>query len=181
MFIEGRRKKNGPGRTCAALLLYIILMRDEAVLLSDLEKILPVTERTLFRYLNDLRRLLPEEHLCLTDRDGRKTIYSDTLSFWDHSLYPPAASSCPKDAQLTHLARLIELWRLLEKKIPYFYRMWMEDSYEDEEEEEDFPSASQIMIWAKEAGLPPVSRRTMQRDIKEIRLAMNLYAEIGYM
>ena len=157
MNIPGRRKKDGPGKTVIQLFLYYLLYTEDAFLCKKVQKRFQLSERTLFRYMEDLKVLFPEQRFRFSGKGERTefTVY--------YELYGESPISIPEKPHLNHLSRLIRLDLLLD-----------EDFYD---EEEDPMSASEVRALAEKDGLIYPSLRMLQRDLKTLREAYALFTD----
>ena len=160
MDIPGRRKKDGPGKTVIEMYLYLVLERNQAFLCEEICRLFRLSERTLFRYMKELKTLCPDADIHSSGRVGRKEFILDG---W---LDQESVQSFPEDPHLGHLARLLFLYHLVSENAPSFF-------YPDEFDEPVF--ASDLTETIKKAGFPALSLRTLQRDLKEICDALDLY------
>ncbi len=160
MNIPGRRKKDGPGKTVLELYLYLLLERYQSFLCKDITNSFRLSERTVFRYIKELNTVCPDAEIQCSGREGRKEFIAQG---W---LYDPEPACFPDDQHLTRLSRLICLYSLVNDKASEFF-------YPDEYDE-PFP-ASDLTGIIKKAGLPEFSLRTLQRDLKEICEALDLF------
>lgn len=161
MEIPGRRKKDGPSKTVMELFLYFLLYREEAFLCENVMEMLHVSERTLFRYVSDIREIFSESEIHHSGREGRSEFCTEGL------IDSVELSIFPRGSHLNHLTRLIRLSQLLEEKEPWFF---------EEEDDDDEPvAAAHYKELAEKARMRKYTLRTMQRDLREIREASGLY------
>ena len=151
MNIPGRRKKDSPGKTVLELYLYLLLERYQSFLCEEITNSLRLSERTVFRYVRELKAVCPDAEIHCSGREGR-----------------PEYAFFPEDPHLTRLSRLICLYNLVNDKAPEFF-------YPDEDDE--LLSVSDLTDIIKKAGLSEFSLRTLQRDLKEICEALDLFDE----
>lgn len=161
MKIPGRRKKDGPSKTVLEIYLYLLLERDQSFLCEEITRSFRLTERTVFRYVKDLNAVCADADIHSTGREGRKEFIAEG---W----LEPELTEFPEDPHLTRLSRLLCLYRLVyDQAEEFFYR----DEYSD------YISAADLTGIIKKAGLPEFSLRTLQRDLKEICDALDLFDE----
>ena len=162
MNIPGRRKKDGPNKTVIELYLYLLLERYQSFLCKEITDSFRLSERTLFRYIKELKAVLQDDEIHCSGREGRKEF---TVYGW---LEDPELTVFPDDPHLTRLSRLICLYQLVcDQEEEFFYP----------EEGNDTISASDLTGIIKKAGFPEFSLRTLQRDLKEICDALDLFDE----
>ena len=162
MDIPGRRKKDGPSKTVLELYLYLLLERFDSFLCEEITLHFRLSERTVFRYVKELNAVFPDAEIRCSGREGRKEF---VVKNW---LESPNPVSFPEDPHLTRLSRLICLYYLVNDKAQEFF-------YPDEYDEP--LSSSDLTGIIKKAGLPEFSLRTLQRDLKEICEALDLFDE----
>lgn len=162
MDIPGRRKKDGPSKTILELYLYLLLERFDSFLCEEITQRFRLSERTVFRYVKELNAVCPDAEIRCSGREGRKEF---VVKKW---LEAPKLVSFPEDLHLSRLSRLICLYYLVNDKAQEFF-------YPDEYDEP--LSASDLTDIIIKAGLPEFSLRTLQRDLKEICEALDLFDE----
>ncbi len=166
MDIPGRKKKDGPGKTVLELYLYLLLYWHQSVLCEEFTTCFQLSERTLFRYVKELNAVCSGGSICHSGREGRKEFVLRDGPY--EPLEEPELSFFPEDPHLTRLSRLICLYHLIDEKVSGFF-------YPDDDDEQ--PSVSDLADIINKAGFPEFSLRTLQRDLKEIRIALDLFDE----
>lgn len=169
-----RRKKTGPDKLTAEILMLAVFDLNDASSVRSFRRTIPVGERTLFRYAAEMNLLLGES--CFRYRGGglptffanRDPLSQDgNWSFWESGSSLIPQEQVPE--KLGHLWRLMVLYRDLP------LGPWL---YPEECDEEDDPgvSAAQIIETLAENGIN-VSLRTAQRDRRILKEACRLYQE----
>lgn len=160
MDIPGRRKKDGPSKTVLEMYLYILLEQESSFLCYKITNRFRLSERTLFRYVKDLKAVCPDDDIHCSGREGRKEFDAELVCI------SPELISFPEDPHLTRLSRLICLYSVVNDKAPAFF-------YPDDYGE--YLSVPELTDIIKKAGLPELSLRTLQRDLKDICDALDLF------
>ena len=159
MEIPGRRKKNGPSKTVLEIYLYLMLERYQSFLCREITRSFRLSERTVFRYVKDLNAVWEDADIHSSGREGRKEFVAEG---W----LDPELKVFPGNPHLTRLSRLICLYRLVYDQAEEFF-------YPDEYS--DYISVSDLTGIIKKAGFPDFTLRTLQRDLKDICDALNLF------
>ena len=163
MEIPGRRKKNGPSKTVLELYLYLMLERYQSFLCERITDCFRLSERTVFRYVKELNTIFPDAEIRCSGRVGRMEFVTQD---W---IGDPEYVFFPANPHLTRLSRLFCLyWLVNDKAYEFFYP----DEYDDER-----LTVSDLIAIIKKAGLPELSLRTLQRDLKDICEALKLFDE----
>ena len=168
MYIPGRKKKEGPDKTVLELYLYLQLYRYQSFLPEHFLTRFHVSERTLFRYIKELKTVCSRDDIHRSGKEGRIEFI---VQGWTEDGYPleaPELTCFSEEPHLTRLSRLICLFHLIENEAENFL-------YPDEDVEPI--SVSDLAGIIKKAGFPELSHRTLLRDLKEIRKALDFLDE----
>ncbi len=172
MEIPGRRKKDGPTKAVKELALYCILLVSGGFFAGPVRKLLHVSDRTLFRYVADLKEagLIPD--LRSETTDGKTEFIFDRDDLYDLTEDDPPAGPLA-DPQLNRMRRLVLIdWFFCEQE---YYDTYFDPDIDFEPGERVY--AAQLVAWLEEKGAAGVSLRSVQRDVRDVLEARGICRE----